>query len=210
MWFFKKINMRCLRSLFDDRVGAYAVIALVAAQGLLVLASWLLPAAMPEVFAKSLLSAEGIRWFMGRFAQNLSSVWLVWLLLISIAYGAVRGCGLLCYDRSFYRQRLGMRLALVELIVFIVVLLALTVAPHAILLNVMGDLLPSTFTQSLVPYLCFMLVVMSVSFGVMSERINSLAGIYRLLTDGIRSAAPLYLYYLLIMQLCHSIKYLFG
>lgn len=193
-----------------DRWGAYLMVALVVAQALLVLASWLLPAAMPEDFTRSLLSAEGIRWFMGRFALNMSSIWLVWLLLISIAVGAVRGCGVLRYDRSFYRQRVGLRLAIAELLAFVVILLLLTIVPHAILLNVMGGLLPSSFTQSLIPYLCFMLVVMSVSYGVMSGQLDSLVAVYRLLTDGIRLAAPLFLYYLLLMQLYQSVRYLWG
>ena len=74
-----------------DKIGGYLMVGLLGAEALLVLASWLLTAAMPDEFSRSLLSAEGIRWFMGHFALNMSSVWLVWLLLFSLAWGALRG-----------------------------------------------------------------------------------------------------------------------
>ena len=186
------------------------MVGLLGAQALLVLSSWLLTAAMPEDFSRSLLSAEGIRWFMGRFALNMSSVWLVWLLLFSIAWGAVRGCGVLHFDSHSYPHRLGMYWMVGELVVFIGILLALTLPSHAILLNVMGGLLSSSFTHCLVPYVCFALVVMSVSYGVMSEQLQTIDAIYLLLIDGIRRAAPLFLYYLLVMQLLQSVSFLFN
>ena len=44
-----------------DKIGGYLMVGLLGAEALLVLASWLLTAAMPDEFSRSLLSAEGIR-----------------------------------------------------------------------------------------------------------------------------------------------------
>ena len=66
------------------RVLSYAVILLLIAQVLLVLVSWLLSASMTEG-VHSLLSSEGIRWFVGQYVNMLASPLLVWLLLLSMA-----------------------------------------------------------------------------------------------------------------------------
>ena len=83
-----------------SRICGYAMFLLILAQIALVLVSWLITAAMPDVFPRSLLSPEGIRWFFGTFTANLQSPWLVWLLLISIAWGTLRASGLLNYDHN--------------------------------------------------------------------------------------------------------------
>lgn len=193
-----------------DKIGGYLMVGLLGAEALLVLASWLLTAVMPDEFSRSLLSAEGIRWFMGHFALNMSSVWLVWLLLFSLAWGALRGSGVLRFQRSSYSQRLGMYWVIAELAVFVAMLLALTLPSHAILVNVMGGLFPSSFSACLVPYVCFAVAVMSITYGVMSEQLQTIDAIYHLLIDGIRGAAPLFLYYLLVMQLIQSVSFLFN
>ena len=178
------------------------------AQVLVVLASWLLTAAMPDDFLRSLTSPEGIRWFFGSFADNLASPWLVWLVLVSVAVGTLRESGLLQYDRSEYRQRTALRLVLVELVLAVALMLALTLVPHAILLNVLGGLLPSSFSRGIIPYICLSVVMMSLSYGVMSERLKGIRAIYRAMNEGIRLMAPAFLFYVLLMQLYCSIKYL--
>jgi len=192
-----------------SRLAAYAMLTLALAQVALVLLSWLITAAMPDSFPRSLLSPEGIRWFFGSFASNLATPWLVGLLLCSIALGALQQSGLLSYDRSIYRQRNAMRLVWVELAAFISVLLLLTLVPHAILLNVMGGFAASSFSRSLLPYLCFMVIVVSLSFGIASERLDSIEAIGEAMSDGIRLTAPLYVLYILVIQLYSSVCYLF-
>ena len=118
-----------------SRICGYAMFLLILAQIVLVLASWLITAAMPDVFPRSLLSPEGIRWFFGTFTANLQSPWLVWLLLISIAWGTLRASGLLKYDHKVYQQRNALRLVCLEFVLFIGVMLLLTLIPHAILLK---------------------------------------------------------------------------
>lgn len=188
---------------------AWLAFLLAVGQVLLILASWLLTAAMPDSFSRSLLSAGGIRWFFGRFVDNIESPLLVWLLLFSFVFGVVDRSGILHYKASEYRQRVAMRLALFEGVFFILLMMALVMVPHAILLNVMGGLFPSSFSASLVPYCCFSLMVMSVSYGVMSDRLKSIVAVYEALVSGVGRLGGVFLLYLLIAQLYHIILFLF-
>lgn len=189
---------------------AWLAFLLAVGQVLLILASWLLTAALPDSFSRSLLSAGGIRWFFGRFVDNIESPLLVWLLLLSFVYGVVDHSGILHYKASEYRQRIAMRLALFEGIFFILLMLALVMAPHAILLNVMGGLFPSSFSASLVPYCCFSLMVMSVSYGVMSDRMKNVVSVYEAIVSGTGKSGGLLLIYVIGAQLYHSIIFLFS
>jgi len=189
---------------------AWVALLLGVGQVVLILTSWLLTAAMPESFPRSLLSAEGIRWFFGRFVGNVESPLLVWLLLFSFMLGALQYSGILHYRSSEYRQRIAMRLALFEGIFFLLLILELVLVPHAILLNVMGGLLPSSFSASIVPYCCFSLMVMSVSFGVMSDRMKGVASVYEALVSGVGKMGGLLLIYVIGAQLYHSIIFLFS
>ena len=189
---------------------AWLAFLLAVGQVLLILASWLLTAALPDSFSRSLLSAGGIRWFFGRFVDNIESPLLVWLLLLSFVYGVVDHSGILHYKASEYRQRIAMRLALFEGIFFILLMLALVMAPHAILLNVMGGLFPSSFSASLVPYCCFSLMVMSGSYGVMSDRMKNVVSVYEAIVSGTGKSGGLLLIYVIGAQLYHSIIFLFS
>ena len=193
-----------------NKIMAYIALALVIAQVLLVLTSWLITAAMPEVFDHSLLSAEGIRWFFGRFQNNLASPLLVWLLLASIALGALQKSGLSHFDVSEYRQRIAMRLVVFELVIFLAIIMALTLVPHAILLNVMGGLYPSSFSMSIVPYICFVVMFVSVSFGVMSGKLKGMESVFGALTVGISRMSPIFVIYVLAMQFYYSLMFLFS
>ena len=67
-----------------DRFLSLLVGVLIAAQIALVLASWLLSATSAGS-VRSLLSAEGVRWFCGSFSAMLASPLLACLLLLSMA-----------------------------------------------------------------------------------------------------------------------------
>ena len=192
-----------------SKICAYAMFLLALAQIVQVLLSWLITAAMPEAFPRSMLSPEGIRWFFGSFTENMESPWLVGLLLICIAWGTLQTSGLLHFDRTIYRHRNALRLVLIELVLFVAVILLLTVVPHAILLNVMGGIEASSFSRSILPYICFAIIVMSLSFGAVSNRLQGIEAMGESLSEGIRMAAPYFVIYILANQLYSSIEYLF-
>lgn len=192
-----------------SKICAYAMLLLALAQIVLVLLSWLITAAMPEAFPRSMLSPEGIRWFFGSFTENMESPWLVGLLLICIAWGTLQTSGLLHFDRTIYRHRNALRLVLIELVLFVAVILLLTVVPHAILLNVMGGIEASSFSRSILPFICFAVIVMSLCFGAVSNRLQGIEAMGESLSEGIRMAAPYFVIYILANQLYSSIEYLF-
>lgn len=192
-----------------SKICAYAMLLLALAQIVLVLLSWLITAAMPDVFPRSMLSPEGIRWFFGSFSDNLESPWLVGLLLICIAWGTLQTSGLLHFDCTIYRHRNALRLVLIELVLFVAAILLLTIVPHAILLNVMGGIEASSFSRSILPYICFAVIVMSLSFGAVSNRLQGIEAMGESLSEGIRMAAPYFVIYILANQLYSSIEYLF-
>ena len=193
---------------------AYAVAFLIIAQVLLVLVSWLLSASMTEG-VHSLLSSEGIRWFVGQYVYLLASPLLVWLLLLSMAFGCLRCCGLAESNtrRSNpflrYRELTALRLSIVILILYVLLILSMTVIPHAVLLSATGSLLPSAFTRAIVPILSVGIILFSVTYGLFVGTFKSLYSIVSCLSSGIAWAAPLFVLYVLIVQFYESLKFVF-
>ena len=192
----------------DRRLAAWLGCVLLLAELILILVSWLLSATMTEG-VRSLLSSEGIRWFFGSFVGIIASPLLVWLLLSLIAWGSLQKSGLLAMQQS-YREKVALRSALLLLILYVAVILLLTVTPNAFLLSITGSLFPSAFSRSLVPIIAFGIVLMSISFGVMSGRINSLSAVLETLSFGISKGAELFVLYILIMQFYESLWFVFG
>ena len=166
---------------------AHLVLTLVVLQIVAVLGSWVFKAVSPELPIRSLLSAEGIRWMVGSIGDNLGGRGLVWLLLGSMAFGSVRFCGILD----------------------VVLLLLLTVLPHAVLLGVTGNLYPSSFSKSFVLLVCLIVCFISVSFGVVSSRLRSFEEVCDCLVAGIAHTLPLWLVYILGIELYACLQFIF-
>lgn len=186
-------------------------ILLAAAQVVLVLVSWLIPAAMPDVAMRSLLSSEGIRWFFGHFTDNLAHPLLVWLIILYVAFVIYRQGGLqhalsamLRGERLLLRQRTALWLVVAELVIILCVIVALVFVPHAILLSATGDLFPSSFAASLVPLAAFTLFIASISYAAANGQLHHL---YHSSPSPI---AKWLLLYILAMQLWRSILFVFS
>ena len=82
---------------------------------------------------RSLISSEGIRWFVGEFTYTLASPLLVWLLLALVALGCLQRSGLMSRGRG-YRDWVALRVSLSFIIIYVVIICLLTLMPHAILL----------------------------------------------------------------------------
>lgn len=205
----------------------WTVLVLVTAQLALILLSWLITAAFPELPIRSLLSSEGVRWFFGSFTANQLTPLLAWFITAAMAVGAcvrsrlwaafcTKMSGLLHRRDStdgrqglHYRERIGLHLALAEFMVYVVIMLLLTVVPHAILLSVTGELFPSAFSSSLIPSLSFVLIVMSLSYGVASGTVDSVARMHRVLVGGLEAGARIVPAYVIGVQLYMSLLYVF-
>lgn len=204
------------KSVYHRRTGKYiARLALVLGvfQLIAVLGSWIFKAVNPELPLRSLLSAEGIRWMVGSIGDNLAGRGLVWLLLGSMAFGSVKFCGILDVPRKWkamsFWDRFGVMVALAELLVIVVLTLLLTVLPHAVLLGVTGNLYPSSFSKSLFFIVCLSVCLISVSFGVVSSRLRSLEEVCDCLVAGIAYTLPLWLIYVLAIELYASLQFIF-
>lgn len=194
-----------------SRLLAWLVAILVGAELLLVLLSWLLSATTDADGVRSLLSAEGIRFFCGGFVEAMLMPPLVWLLLLAMAWGCLRASGLadaMAGRTAMRRQALW--LALGVLTVYLLVIALLAVAPHAVLLSATGRLWPSPFSQALVPVLAFGTIVVAAAYGLSVRRFANIADVCQALSAGIAAAAPLFLLYVLAMQLYASLRFVFG
>ena len=175
------------------RTGKYTArlaLALGVLQLVAVLGSWIFKAVNPEL-----------------------PIGLVWLLLGSMAYGSVRFCGILDVPRKWkamsFWDHFGLMVALAELLVIVVLMLLLTILPHAVLLGVTGNLYPSSFSKSFFLMVCLSVCFISVSFGVVSSRLRSLEEVCDCLVAGIVYTLPLWLIYILGIELYASLRFIF-
>ena len=206
----------------------YIVLVLLVSQLALILLSWLVTAAFPELPMRSVLSSEGIRWFFGSFVSNQLSPLLIYFIMAVMAVGACVRSRL--YDalretlsntrsslttssnhqhKVHYREKVGLRIALVEFIVYVIIMVLLTAIPHAILLSVTGQLFPSSFSSSFIPSLSLIIIIMSLTYGVASGTIDSIAKMHKVLVGGLEVGSRLVPTYVVGIQLYMSIRYVF-
>ena len=190
-----------------SRLGMLMLLLLVA-EAVLILLSWILSAMRVEG-VRSLLSGEGVRWFFGHFTTMVGSPWLACLVLLLVAFGCLQKSGLFSRPHTSYRDRLALRVTVVFLIIYVGVVLLLTALLHAVLLSSTGNLFPSPFSHSIVPILSFGVILISVSFGMVSGRFETLSDVLDALSFGCRKGAPLFIFYILAIQLYESLKFVF-
>ena len=197
---------------YHQRLGSLCLLVIIA-ETLLVILSWLLSALRVEG-VRSLLSSEGIRWFFSSFNDLVASPVLVWLLLLMCALGCLQKSRVTSIFRGTkaisFRDRLALYVAIAFLLIYGVIIILLTLMPHAILLSATGHLFPSAFSRSLVPIISFGICVFSVSFGLMAGVMRNLSDILQALSFGIAKGAPLLVFYLFAVQLVGCLRFVFG
>ena len=201
-----------MTSKYHQRLGWLCLVTVIA-ETLLVILSWLLSAMRVEGI-RSLLSSEGIRWFFSSFNDLIASPVLVWLLVLMCALGCLqksRVTTIFGGKKSInFRDRLALYVALAFLLIYVVIILLLTLMPHAILLSATGHLFPSAFSRSLVPITAFGICIFSVAFGLMAGVMRNLSDILQALSFGIAKGAPLLVFYLFAVQLVGCLHFVFG
>ncbi len=201
-----------------NSVVAWVAALLILLELVLVLSSWVLSAMMTWPI-HSLLSSEGIRWFLGNAHEMILSPVLVWILLSAIAYGLFveSGLGLHADGRrekvglrtDGRRERMGRRVASIVLLIYVVIIISLVAVPHAILLSATGSLFPSPFSRALVPMIALGLIISSVAYGLTVRTLVSFSTIIAAAQKGLASAAPVLLIYILFIQFYESLCYVF-
>lgn len=182
-----------------------------------ILLSWLITAALPDLSKRSLLSSSGIRWFFGNFVSDLAQPVLVWMVLLTLAVSGIAKSGLWnALSRVAHRQpittqlRFSLSVTVLVALLEVVAVSLLIFLPHAILLSVTGKLFPSSFSSSFIPIIAFILVTSSLVFGMLSGRIRNVVDLGRCLCSGGQYLMPLLLLYVLAAQLVASIVYVFA
>ena len=177
------------------------------AELVLVLTSWLLSAMMVGG-VRSLLSSEGIRWFFGSFADVLATPCLVWILLLAMSGGCLWRSRLMLGPQTF-RDKTALRTTVAVLLVYIVIVLLLTVVPHAILLSATGRLLSSPFSRAVIPIVAFGILLVASVYGRMSGHLSSLSAVFDAMSYGVSRCAPLFVLYVVLVQLYASLRFVF-
>lgn len=193
------------------KIFAISIFIFIVLQILVILGSWFVTVMFPTLSVRSMLSSEGIRWFLGQYTSNLASPLLVWLVLAGMTYGALRSSGLsraiMHFSNISYRQRFALKVVVAELIFLAIVLFLMTFLPQAILLSVTGELFPSSFSRSLIPFICFLLTLFSITYGLINASFTSLTDIFCSLTSGITAISPWLVFYVFVIQLYYSILF---
>ncbi|MGI6231391.1 MAG: hypothetical protein ACOYJF_00890 [Prevotella sp.] len=185
-------------------------------QILLILVSWLMSAAIPELGLRSMLSSAGIRWFFGTFTSNLASPLLVWMILLFIAISGLVRSGLWNVIIRFFRRdslntqlRFALVITFVVFLLEIVTMLLLTLTRHAILLSVTGHLFPSSFSESIMPVIAFIIGSCSIVYGLLSGKFRTVYDVGSGLSGSGRILMPVLLFYVVTMQLIASLQFVF-
>lgn len=202
----------------NSNVVGLLVILLVIMQVFVVVGSWIANALSPESGVVSMLSSEGVRWFVGSYARILATPLLIYIILIGVTIGVMRTSRIAdAIRRTAFRpaqrrsdmffEHFAIQMATVTFLICIIVISLLTFLPHAVLLNAHGSIFHSSFSRGFIPMVCFSLITSSIVYAVLSSRINNLRTLSHALTNGIAIISPLILLYILAAQLYFSITY---
>ena len=202
--------MSKLKSLFNLNI-TFITCSLLLFQIMVVILSWMIKTIYPDFNGRSLLSGEGVRWFLGNFTNNVASNILVWIILIGLSWGSIRASNILqVFKRSHtlsYRERLGFRIVLIEIMIWGIVIVLLSFIPHAAMLSITGQLFPSSFSKSIVPLIAFIALFSSITYGLIIGRLRKGNLIIEALSNGIKQIAPYIIIYIILVQLIYSIKF---
>ena len=202
--------MSKLKSLFNLNI-TFITCSLLLFQIMVVILSWMIKTIYPDFNGRSLLSGEGVRWFLGNFTNNVASNILVWIILIGLSWGSIRASNILqVFKRSHtlsYRERLGFRVVLIEIMIWVIVIVLLSFIPHAAMLSITGQLFPSSFSKSIVPLIAFIALFSSITYGLIIRRLRKGNLIIEALSNGIKQIAPYIIIYIILVQLIYSIKF---
>ena len=192
------------------KIAILLLIALLA----VILLSWLWSAAMPQSPIRSLLSSEGVRWTMGKMMSNEANQLLVSLLMLSAAWGVMSESKITkIRDNNIeprQRRHDAWIAVAIEIAITIGLMALLAFSPHAILLNVTGDLFPSTFSSSLVPLIAILVILCSATYGLMTRTFTTSVDVFSAAADGLRQASPLVLLLMIAVQLYCSVCFVFS
>ena len=112
-------------------------------------------------------------------------------------------------EKLEFKQRLGIRVALIVLVVIIANTLLLLLTPHAVLLSPSGDIFPSPFSRSIVPIVAGAVSLVSFAYGLAGGTINNIDTAFKTLYCKLPSLLPVLILYVFAAQLYACICFVF-
>ena len=187
------------------------ICSLLLLQIMVVILSWMIKTIFPEFNGRSLLSGEGVRCFLGNFTKNVASNILVWIILLGLSWGAIHSSKIiqvLKYSHILsYKERLGLQIILIEIMVWFSGIVLLSFIPHATMLSITGELFSSSFSKSIIPLIAFIVLLNSISYGFIVGRFRKGSQIIEALSNGIKQITPYIIIYIIFIQLFYSVKF---
>ncbi len=185
-------------------------ICLVVCQVAVVILSWILTAAFPNLPLRSVLSGEGIRWMVGSFSKSVAAVYMMWLFFGTIAVGCLQYSGLsyvLRKKQSNYRERMALKIVYGECIIVVAIISLMIFLPHSIFLNVSGNLFPGCLSDGLLSVVTLVLCLISITYGLASGHLVSSRDVFASLTFGIGKWSSVFVIYILAAILYHTVYF---
>lgn len=209
-----------------NRFFSFLSVGLLLSEVILIPLSWFIQSVWPLSGVRSLLSEEGVRWFMGGYADFMSTPVLSWLLLLAPAFGVCRSSGLIsALSSNFhqltgihpavlnppsFRKRLARNAVIIELVAIAVIILLLTCLPHPTLASATGHFFPSSFSRALVPVVAFTMVLIGVTYGWATGRFRTIFQVFSALCTGYGWLSPLFILYITAAQFYFTMLFVFG
>ena len=109
-----------------------------------------------------------------------------------------------------YSNRIGFHMSIVAAVACLSLLLYLVAGPNTILLSATGTFAGSSIISGLVPLLSSIVIIVAVVYGVCASTLRSLQDIFRIMTEGVKAFAPLFVTYLFVAQCYYCMLYVLG
>ena len=106
-----------------------------------------------------------------------------------------------------YKERLGLQIILIEIMVWFSGIVLLSFVPHATMLSITGELFSSSFSKSIIPLIAFIVLLNSISYGFIVGRFRKGSQIIEALSNGIKQITPYIIIYIIFIQLFYSVKF---
>ena len=193
----------------------YVAVSLIVIEVLLIIGSWIVSSLFPASVTRSILSSEGIRWLLGKCTENFCTPLLVWIIMLAMSIGIVLRCGIFANSSSVekkeskpFRTRIALMLILAEVIVMTIIMILLAAIPHAILLNVEGNLYPSSFSKFIIPLAALIICICATTYGVTTSCFHSVKQWFDALCYGISKSSIILVFYFIIIQIYYTIRFI--
>lgn len=214
----------CYTLLYMSRILSVLTLLSIASTAIVVVGSWIICAIDSGCGLRPLLTAEGVRWFVGDFTSIVCSDVLVWILVAAMAWGVVRGSGVVKALHAalrrplslgkggdvtaIYTERVSLNISLAVAAAIIAIFLYFSLAPHAVLRGATGNIVGSAAAFGLLPAVCLATAAASATYGLLTSRFRTFFAIFTAMADGINKAAQLAVAYFFIAILIRTVQYI--